>query len=235
MKKALILIPCSQRKKELKSPGPFSLPIAGLTDKRNKLAAMVRATPWLVSRPENNRTLVEESETLTMAMDLYDGMLYTPCKAALKEVALGRHPSIDILIVSAFYGLVRLDEGLWIYELIMGDRLSNGQRISAYWQSTRLSSSLMQYVAGNGINIIWSLLPKKDYHEVFSDFWLEARHKSTDCFRVDIPGAGRASGCLRGKWLDYMIRFNQRHLLRDPYPPSDIPHISARPFSYPRC
>jgi cytoplasmic iron level regulating protein YaaA (DUF328/UPF0246 family) len=232
---ALILIPCSNNKKESTAASTYSLPIQGLSGMRSKLAAMVRDTPLLMNKSENKRTLVDGRGTITLATDLYNGRLYQPCRAALTEVASRRHPSIHILIVSAFYGLVRLDEGIKIYELQMGDELANGQRISAYWQENGLSSILMQYVSGMGINAIWSLLPKTGYHTVFSDFWLTARDKSIDCFRVDIPGVRQASGYLRGRWIDYMIRLNPRSLLRDPDPPSDIPDVSARPFAYPRC
>jgi hypothetical protein len=233
--KALILIPCCNSKNESMPVSPFSLPIEGLSDMRNELAAMLRDTPWLINKPENKRTLVEGAGTKTLAMDLYNGRLYQPCRVALTEVASGRHPSVHILIVSAFYGLVRLDEGIKIYELQMSDKLSNGERISEYWQASGLSSILAQYVVRMGINVIWSLLPKIGYHTVFSDFWLTARDKSIDCFRVDIPGVGQASGCLRGKWVNYMIRLNPRYLLRDPDPPLDIPEVSTRPFAYPRC
>lgn len=233
--KALILIPCSESKKESMPVSPFSLPIESLSDMRNELAAMVRDTPQLINKPENKKTLVDGAGSITLAMDLYNGRLYQSCRAALTKVASGRHPSVHILIVSAFYGLVRLDEGIKIYELQMGDKLSNGESISAYWQANGLSSILVQYVSRMGINVIWSLLPKTGYHTAFTDFWLTARDKSIDCFRVDIPGVGQASGYLRGRWVDYMIRLNPRYLLRNPEPPLDIPDVSPRPFAYPRC
>jgi cytoplasmic iron level regulating protein YaaA (DUF328/UPF0246 family) len=234
--KALILIPCSRSKKESIPVGPFSLPIEGLSDMRNELAAMVRETPQLINRPENKKTLVDGAGSITLAMDLYNGRLYQSRRTALTEVASGgRHLSVYILIVSAFYGLVRLDEGIKIYDLQMGDKLSNRQRVSEYWQANGLSSVLMQYVGRTGINIIWSLLPKTGYHSVFSDFWLTAGNKSIDCFRVDIQGVRQASGWFRGRWLNYMIRLNPLYLLRDPEPPLDIADISLRPFAYHRC
>ena len=233
--KALILIPCCSSKKESMSVSAFSLPIEGLSDMRNELAAMVRDTPWLINKPENKRTLVEEAGSIALAMDIYNGRLYQSCRAALTEVASGRHPSVHILIVSAFYGLGQLDEGIKTYELQMSDKLSNGERVSEYWQASGISSILAKCVARMGINVIWSLLPKTGYHSVFSDFWLTARDKSIDCFRVDIPGVRQASGCLRGRWVDYMIRLNPRYLLRDPEPPLDIRDVSPRRFAYPRC
>ena len=213
----------------------FSLPIEGLSEMRNELAAMVRDTPWLINKPKNKRTHVEGVGPITLAMDLYNGKLFKPCRAALTEVASGMHPSVHILIVSAFYGLVRLDESIKIYELQMGDKLSNGERVSEYWQAKGLSSILAQFVAMMRINVIWSLLPRSGYHTVFSDFWLTASDKSIDCFRVDIPGVRQASGYLRGRWVDYMIRLNPKYLLRDPEPPLDIPGVSPRHFDYPRC
>lgn len=233
--RALVLIPCCSSKKESATKSQFSRALEGLSDMRYELAARVRDTPWLVDRADNRRNLDEAMGTKTLAMDLYAGKLYQPCRAALAEVASGLHPSVHILIVSALYGLVHLDEGIKTYELQMGDQLLNGERICAYWQTKGLSSILASYVEKMGINVVWSLLPKVDYHGVFSDFWLTAGDKSIDCFRVDIPGVGRASGCLRGKWLNHVIRASPGYLFRDPNPPLCIHEISERHFAYPRC
>jgi cytoplasmic iron level regulating protein YaaA (DUF328/UPF0246 family) len=219
MMKALILIPCCDRKKESTSVSQSSLALEGLSHLRKDLVAMVKETHSLISKPENKNTLVDGMGNITLAVDLYDGKLYNACRAR---------------IVSALYGLVQLDEGIKIYNLQMGDKLSNGQKISEYWQAKGLSSILMQYALKTGTNVIWSLLPKVGYHKVFSNFWAEAREKSMDCFRVDIPGVRNASGYLRGAWIDYIIRKNSRYLLLDPPPPSAIP-ASNRPFAYPRC
>lgn len=233
--KALVLIPCCARKKESATNSPFSLPLEGLSDMRSELAARVWNTPWLLDRADNRRNLNGAMGTRTLALDLYAGKLYQPCRTALAEVALELHPSVRILIVSALYGLVRLDEGIKTYELQMSDQLLNGERIREYWQANGLSSILARYVEKIEIKFIWSLLPKIDYHAVFSDFWIRARDKSIECFRVDIPGVGQASGYLRGKWLGYIIKANPQYLLRDPDPLTYIPEVSARPFAYSKC
>jgi hypothetical protein len=235
MTKALVLIPCCENKKESIASGQYPSPLAGLADIRSELTRRVRNTPDLFNRPDNRRNLESMMETKTLAIDLYAGKLYQSCRMALSEVVSGLHPSICVLIVSALYGLVRLDEGINIYELKMSDRLLSGERICEYWQANGLSVTLARYIEDMGIGFIWSLLPKTDYHAVFSDLWPWAREKSIACFKVEIPGVRQASGCLRGKWLSYMISARYQYLLLDPVPPSHIPEVSKHGFIYDKC
>jgi hypothetical protein len=233
--KALVLIPCSASKRESTSSRPFAQPLEGLSELRKELAVMVRNTPTLINKSENSRNLLGGEALKTQARDLYVGRLYQPCRGVLKETAVAKNPSIHILIVSALYGLVRLDEGLVNYQLAMSAKLVNGKRVAKYWQASGLSSILTRYAKQEEIRFVWSLLPKSGYHYVFSEFWLASAKKSIECYRVDIPGLRQASGGVRGQWLEYIIRNNPKFLFRDPEPPTYFPEIPKYYFAYPRC
>jgi len=70
------------------------------------------------------------SAPLTRAVDLYSGNFYRRARGTLLNLA-DRKQELDVhvLIVSALYGLVKLDEGIKEYELTITDRLVNGMKV----------------------------------------------------------------------------------------------------------
>ncbi len=50
-------------------------------------------------------------------------MIYQAAAPAFTSIAAGVYPWLHVLIVSGFYGLARLDEGLKLYELELADTL----------------------------------------------------------------------------------------------------------------
>ena len=172
--KALVLIPCCKSKSTIQGEG-FVEPLPGIKCEREKMAKLLGASPTLTSRKDNKEGILSASAPLTRALELYTGTFYNAADLALRDIATGRHPSIHVLIVSAFYGLVRPGEGVHKYELQMGDTLQDGTKVYRFWQKNGLPRILTEYAERNGITHVWSLLPDSlpwyPYHRLFGEAW----------------------------------------------------------------
>jgi hypothetical protein len=108
------------------------------------------------------------------------GNFYRVTGGSLHAIMAGQYPSIHVLIVSAFYGLAKLDEGLKEYELQMGDMLHSGIKVYQFWQRNNLWQILQNYINQNNITYVWSLLPDSppsfQYHRVFNGLWRVLRN-----------------------------------------------------------
>lgn len=209
--RALILVPCCKRKRVNPAESALAMPLPGIDRLRAKIIELLQSAPHLRERPENRRGALNPSAPLTRAIDLYAGAFYRKARGALLDVLDKRYPhaqelDVHVLIVSALYGLVRLDEGIREYELIMTDELPNGVKVHEFWQEEGLWRILLEYIRGNGINYIWSLLPSSKrypYHQVFEELWRALGKTSVRCIHVKIPGS--AAGVKRAEWLERMV------------------------------
>ena len=224
-KRALILIPCCKTKTVNPTCQHLSQPLRGVEEMRSKLVDLLKVTPALREKPENKRGVLNPDAPITRAVDLYNGRFYKKTKKALLDILGEKYPHVRVLIVSALYGLVKLDEGIKEYELTMTDKLANGMKVYRFWQKEGLWRILLEYIRRNQITHIWSLLPDSPqfpYHRVFRELWKILKNTPIKCIRVEVPGAGSATGCKRGKWLTHVIKDNPLHLItctsKKPYP-----------------
>ena len=237
-KRALILIPCCKTKNVYPTNNTLSAPLLGIDDLRNKLLKLLQATPSLREKPENQRGVLNPNAPLTRAIDLYAGPFYKKTKKVLLDVLHGKHPHIHVLIVSALYGLVKLDEGIKEYNLTMYDKLVNGIRVYRFWQREGLWKILLDYIHKNNITHIWSLLPSStqySYHQVFEDLWRTLRNTPIKCIHVEVPEAGSGTGIKRAEWLVHIIEDNPLHLVHQPPPPQKLEQIPNYTFQYLPC
>ena len=167
------------------------------------------------------------------------GNFYQVAGNILRQILTGKYPSVHILIVSAFYGLVRLDERLKEYELQMGDRLQNGIKVYKFWQQAGLSQILQDYIFSNNISYVWSFLPDSmphfPYHRVFSNLWKALRNTQIQCYHVQVPGAGSGIGYIRAKWLVEILRANPNFLIGTSFPPGQIGNMLKYKLYYHVC
>jgi len=237
-KRALILIPCCKTKNVYPTSNALSTPLPGVDDLRNKLLKLLQATPWLREKPENRRGVLNPNAPLTRAIDLYAGPFYQKTKKVLLDVLHGKYPHIHILIVSALYGLVKLDEGIKEYELAMYDKLVNGIRVYRFWQREGLWKILLDYIRRNNITHVWSLLPSSTqypYHQVFEDLWRTLRNTPIKCIHVEVPEAGSGTGIKRAEWLVHIVEDNPLYLVCQPPPPRKLEQIPNYTFQYLPC
>lgn len=246
-KKALILIPCSKSKNQPKRSIPASsekpatctktqsrTPLPHLTEPRNKLLKLVKETPHLRERPENQRGVLNPSAPPARAIDLYTGHLHRKVEKALRDILKGKYPYIHVLIVSALYGLVKLDEKIREYNLSMNDKLANGAKVYQFWQQEQLWKILQNYIQENKITHIWSLLPTK-YHKVFKELWANLKNKPTKCIHIKPSKAGSATPTKRGQWLNHIIENDPLHLIsQQPLPPNQAASLTML-FQYIPC
>lgn len=160
------------------------------------------------------------------AVSLYDGALYNQCRGSMETVASGRYPEIDLLIVSAYYGLVYPAESIAKYNLRMGDEAA-GMKVYRFWKRHGLGAILEDYVRRRNITNVWSLLskshPYSQYHQALNPFWKNVKGK-VNCWQVTVPGDGQNNPYRRGEWLEKVLTTLNSHLLeRKPVPESVVP------------
>lgn len=240
-RKALILIPCGKQKKIIQTQGG-SQPLPNIQSMRNQLLQLIKQTPPLADKQENQRGILNPDAPLTSAVDLYEGDFYRITRNSLRDILASHYSSIHVLIVSAFYGLAKLDEPLEEYELQMGDILHNEMKIYKFWQSNGLWQILLNYIIRNNITHVWSLLPDSDtpqsptpYHRVFYDLWRRLKNTKIQCFHVKVPFAGSGTRYKRAEWLREILNTNHDYLIGQPFPPTQLRGIPGYSFRYNPC
>lgn len=236
--KALILIPCCKSKAAVFSEY-WSAPFPELKRLRKGMLDKINETEVLIQKDDNLSGILNPHAHLTRALDLYVGNFYYVAGSSLEQVAAGSIPAVDVLIVSAFYGLVLLNERVKKYELQMSDRLQDGTKVYKYWQTNGLAHILADYVGKNKIKVVWSLLPNSmpsfPYQQVFQTFWEEAEDAGIACYHVNVPGAGSSSGYQRAKWLKAVMELDPDLLLDGNRMPSSFDLIPGYTFKYVSC
>ncbi|MCX9011658.1 MAG: peroxide stress protein YaaA [Candidatus Methanoperedens sp.] len=235
---ALILIPCSKQKNIVPVQGNAQ-PLPDTQLLRYQLLQLIQQTPNLVNRQENQRGILNIDAPVTQSINFYVGQFYRVAGNVLHEVLSGQYPSINVLIVSALYGLIELDENLSEYELQMGDRLNNGMKVYNFWQRVQLWQILQNYIIQNNITHVWSLLPDSmpdyPYHRIFNELWKQFRNTKTQCFHVQVPGAGTGTGYKRSEWLVETLNTNPDYLHGISSPPNQLRNIPGYEFRYETC
>jgi len=183
--RALILIPCSGTKYQSLTGIRPRGPIDGISSLRGR---MVHLTGNI------------SSGTAVPAASLYQGALYRQCRESLEALANEEYPGIDLLIVSAFFGVVHPAEPISQYELRMGDEIA-GYKVYRWWQKFQLGAVLEAYVEARGITRVWSLLgsspPWSQYQQSLNPFWQRMKGKVA-CRQVIVPGGGQSNSSRRG-------------------------------------
>lgn len=238
MQKTLVLIPCCKSKVALLSEG-WEAPLQQLDVLREQLLCKIEDTTELLEKDTNLRGILNPYATVTRAIDLYVGNFYYVAGDILHTVADGEIPDVDVLIVSAFYGLVQLNEGIKKYELQMGDNLHDGTKVYKYWQEQGLWKILQKYVIDNDIRYVWSLLPDSlpsfPYQQVFNKFWKESQQNGIECYHVKVPGAGTSTGYQRAKWLNEVLMHDPSILASPSLIPQKFENIPGHNFEYHYC
>jgi len=210
----LILIPCSKRKI---SPGRESCKSGvpdvqkphsddpRLNELREELLELIKATPKLANREENKNGILNGCSRSVKAMNLYDGNFHRRVRDSLRSSECKDR----VLIVSALYGLVKLDEYLKLYNLEIKDKLDSTDKeknsVYKFWKKNNLSNILCKYIKSNNISTVWCLLPI-DYHNMFKKLWDERSSRNIKCSHIIIPNGGNATNYKRADWLNSFLK-----------------------------
>ena len=208
----LILIPCSKRKI---SPGQAnyqssvsnvqpSSDIPAINELREELLELVKATPELANREENKNGILNQSSRSVKAIDLYDGNFLRRVRDSLMSSECKDH----VLIISALYGLVKLDEYLKLYDLEIKDELESTDKgknkVYKFWKKSSLNDILYKYIESNNISTVWSM-PPINYHNVFDELWND-HSGDIRCFHILIPNGRNATNYKRADWLNSFLK-----------------------------
>lgn len=227
---ALVLIPGCKEKRVESAEATAEGPVPGILPIRDRLVQLLERTPHLASIPENKTGILDPRAKRVPACKLYQGKLYQKCEWVLQR----NHVDVQVLIVSALYGLVRPGEAVKNYDLSMGNRLHDGPPVYKFWMNEELDNVLRDHVETNEISFVWSLLPDSmpmfPYHRIFDRFW--SNPGTVHCYKVEVSPGGSVIGQRRGEWLDVVLRSNPRWLstfpLQLPEKFSSIPGYSFR-------
>jgi hypothetical protein len=235
---SIVLIPCCSRKKVVNINGNGQ-PMAGIQPMRNQLLQLVRQSPHLASRLPNQRGILNHNAQSTQSLHLYIGNFYKITFNFLQAILAGGHQNVHLLIISAYYGIIKLNEDINEYNLEMKDKLSNGLQVYRFWQNNHLWQILNNYINQHNILFIWSLLPDSQqfpYHRVFRDLWNNIRNTNVQCFHVNVPGAASSTGYRRAEWLREILTVNPNYLIGQPnLPPSQLSGIPNWTYHYSQC
>ena len=203
--RALVLVPCSERKEPRPSRIEPESPIAGILPLRE---CMVKLAGDITTGPA------------VPAVSLYDGAIYNQCQGSMKAVASGRYPKIDLLIVSAYYGLVHPAEPIAGYNLHMGDKVG-GVKVYRLWRQLGLGAVLEDYVRRRNITNVWSLLEIASVFTISAGarLVLEECEGKGELLAGHVPRGGQSNPYRRGEWLEQVLMTSPHHLLEsDPVP-----------------
>lgn len=108
---------------------------------------------------------------------------------------------LDLVIVSALYGLVKHEEPIRWYDKTMKDD-RDGQTLKVWWRKQGLCAILMDYIERNGISEVHNVL-SNDYNEAlkgcFENLPIKYSYHDFSMYRS-------GSNAYRGKWVDNFIR-----------------------------
>jgi cytoplasmic iron level regulating protein YaaA (DUF328/UPF0246 family) len=176
MSKNLFIIPCCSRK----NPGG-NASNAGNTffENENICTQLIslRNIKMRQSPPSNHNYFMR-------AWDRYDGVIYRRLKQHQTLIdSLMKNECLDIIIISALYGVINYDTYINDYDL----ELSANNGISFWGQGNVISNSINRYCENTDVQQIYSFLTPNTYYRGLSANALELNHFQS--WPVGIRGA----------------------------------------------
>lgn len=114
---------------------------------------------------------------------------------------LRKTANLDLVIVSALYGLLRYDEPIRYYDKTMKNKIGN-KTLKAWWRNNDLCAILEDYVNRNNISEIHLVL-SNDYSEAIKGCFIDMKVKS---IHYDFSEYKSGSNAYRGKWVEDFIQ-----------------------------
>lgn len=242
-RRALVLLPCSKSKQQTgRSTNPLLHAIdPALAETRELIRQGMAADPEISMRPANRDGILLDAAPRLEACARYSaGRLYGKITQVQVELnaprSLWNMKDLDVLIVSAAYGLLQPREAICDYDLQIGERLGDG-RVAERWAI--LSAVLARFVATHNITRVWSLLPGSagfPYHGVFQAFWSAPRPPGFDArwlCPLDEEGhnARTSAGISRGMWLATVVTTMPESLAAPELPFAVLEHVGGETFA----
>jgi len=201
--KILIIIACSGRKRDGGIPGyrweNKNSAISRLS--RQKAMSLLTCRRLLAKKYHHKEGMDlggnrEGTVPLIPAIERYDGNLYREIDTTLWGKLAGKD-CVEVLIVSALYGLLTPWEAIRKYELSMNEAYAERYRLSRWWRDQGLGKMLAEFVVGSGASIVHDFLSGP-----YRNITWELKAKAGSKFRLpyhSYPGLGSGSDYHRGK------------------------------------
>ena len=132
---------------------------------------------------------------LMKANERYTGLIYKPISIDTWN-KIEHSNSIDLIIFSALYGLLRFNEPILYYNIMMIDYIKERMKLNKWWRINGIGSVLVDYIERNEIKIIYNLL---------SNAYNAALGNTLSDFKTIKPCLPKGYGLEKGKWIEDSI------------------------------
>jgi len=191
----LILIPCSRSKNP---GGKKSISGRKITDQLNEMNSQELYRLCQQVAISFNIDLKNgknpDSELLKPAFKRYSGNLYKQIPHSA-WIELDKRDDIDLVIVSALYGLIYWDEPIINYNVAMSNTIKPRRKLYNWWKQNRLENILATFLKNKKYHIVRSFL-SGDYKKAIPQI-----ESKIDChwLHYEYPSLGFGSNYYRGK------------------------------------
>lgn len=206
MKKFLILIPCCSKKRSGGDPA-YSANDAIFNHLSNpfreRLLNLRREIFTTFSIPLGEDFGIAENKNSILYLEAYkrySGRIYQEIRLNSWE-KIKNNPQLDLVIVSALYGLIRYNEWIRDYNRTMQDKIGT-QKIKTWWRNNKLYAILRDYIIENNISDVYNFL-SIDYNDALkgdlTDLGIELHSPDFAMYRS-------GSNSVRGHWINNFIQ-----------------------------
>jgi len=112
------------------------------------------------------------------AYERYKGNLYSKISRSSWN-KLKRSKELELIIVSALYGLVNWNEPIRNYNRTMDDHVHPRRRLNTWWSRETLSGILLDFIIANKINTVHSFLSEK-YAQAVQALPFDLKHNKVE-------------------------------------------------------
>ncbi len=208
MKKSLILIPCCGSKKEggtVEYDRDISIFHYLPERSRDHLMRLRRTLFEYFSLPRGKDIEYPDENTVQYmeAYKRYTGT-YSQIYRRISSFAwkkLEKTPQLDLVIVSALYGIVRFNEPIRNYNRTMKDKVQN-QTLKTWWRKHGLCEIVRGYIENNRITELHNVL-SNDYNDALRGCFEKV---FTTYVYHDFSEYRSGSNAHRGKWVDTFVK-----------------------------
>jgi cytoplasmic iron level regulating protein YaaA (DUF328/UPF0246 family) len=138
------------------------------------------------------------------AYNRYSGNLYSRISESSWKM-LSKNPELNLIIVSALYGLVNYNEPIRYYNITMKNHIYPGRLLKTWWKNQNLSNILLDYVTKNKIEVVYDFL-SDDYAQAVEHFPLSVKKIGVQYFSHTYSGLGSGSNYYRGEEVNKLIQ-----------------------------
>ena len=209
MRKTLILIPCCKTKipggvaHYDQSSSILNVLSPSVSEKLVELRRALCDTFGLEPGPDLGYRVKNSRLKYMEAYKRYAGKIYRNISPSSWS-KLSRISDLELVIVSALYGLINFDEPIRLYNLTMKDRIPGGPLLKTWWKR-HLPKILSDYILIKGFQAIHDFL-SIDYSKAVEGYNELLEEADTKVIKHTYPKMGTGSNYRRGEEVNQLIQ-----------------------------